>query len=274
MDHKQISSITASVLLCAGVVLTQQTASGVVVPLGHGGSSLTVDVDSAAGMNSWLVDSAPSQNQLNKQWFYYRIGGGLAMPINTISAATINNPDSQTLEATYANAQFSLTVSYVLTGGGTGTGLADIGETISVLNTSGASLDFHLFQYSDFNLLGTPGGDSVVIGSGYDSVIQWDGPTAIGETVTQPAASRAEAALAFTTLNNLNLIPGYDLNNNIGPLTGDVTWSFQWDSLIQDGQSLDVFKDKQMSITPVPEPAAASILAVALGAAGLLRRRL
>jgi hypothetical protein len=195
------------------------------------------------------------------------------MPINTISAATVNNPNSRTLEATYSTAQFSLTVSYFLTGGGTGTGNADIGETISVLNTSGAPLDFHLFQYSDFNLLGTPGGDSVVISSGFDSVIQWDGATGIGETAAQPTANRAEAALAFTTLNNLNTIPGYDLNNNIGPLSGDVTWSFQWDREIGVGLSLDVFKDKQMYIAPVPEPTTISILAVALGAAGFLRRR-
>lgn len=272
MDNKQISSITVSILLCAGVALTQ-TASAVVVPLSNGGSSVTVDVDSAAGMNSWIVDSAPTQNHLNMQWFYYRVGNGLAMPINTISAAAVNNPDSQTLEAVYANAQFTLTVSYVLTGGGTGSGLADIGETISVLNTSGGSLNFHLFQYSDFNLLGTPGGDSVQIGNALDSVIQWDGATGIAETVTQPPASRAEAALAFTTLNNLNTVAGYNLNNNIGPLSGDVTWSFQWDSVIGNGLSLDVFKDKQMAIAPVPEPTAISMLAIALGAAGFLRRR-
>lgn len=272
MDNKQIPTLAAAVLLCGGLTVAQK-ASAVVVPLAHGGSSLTVDVDSAAGMNSWIVDTAPSQNQLNKQWFYYRIGGGLAKPINTISAAAVNNPDSQTLEAIYSNAQFTLTVSYVLNGAGTGTGLADIGETISVLNTSGAPLDFHLFQYSDFNLSGTPGGDSILIGNAFDSVIQWEGTTAIGETAAQPPASRGEAALAFTTLNNLNTIPGYDLNNNIGPLSGDVTWSFQWDREIGAGLSLDVFKDKQMYIAPVPEPTAISIIAVALGAAGFLRRR-
>ncbi len=272
MDNKQISSITASILLCAGVVFTQ-TASAVIVPLTHGGSSVTVDVDSAAGMNSWFVDNAPTQNHLNSQWFYYRIGNGLAMPINAIGAASVNNPDSQTLEATYTHAQFTLTVSYVLTGGGVLSGNADIAETINVFNNSGAPLDFHLFQYSDFNLLGTAGGDSVIVGNAFDSVIQWDGATGIAETAAQPPANRAEAALAFTTLNNLNTIPGYDLNNNIGPLSGDVTWSFQWDSLIQNGQSLDVFKDKQMAIAPVPEPTAISMLAVALGAAGFLRRR-
>ena len=272
MDNKQVSSITASILLCAGVSFTQ-TANAILVPLSHGGSSVTVDVDSAAGMNSWFVDNAPTQNHLNSQWFFYRIGNGLAMPINTISAAAVNNPDLQTLEAAYTHAQFTLTVSYVLTGGGTLSGNADISEAISVLNTSGAPLDFHLFQYSDFNLLGTPGGDSVVVGNSFDSVIQWDGATGISETVAQPPASRAEAALAFTTLNNLNTIPGYDLSNNIGPISGDVTWSFQWDNLIESGQSLDVFKDKQMSIALVPEPTAISILAVALGAVSFLRRR-
>jgi hypothetical protein len=273
MDSQQISRIAASILLCAGVALAN-TSNAQLVSLSHGGSTLDVELSGAnAGANSWTVDTIAA-NHLNKQWFQFRVGsGGFAAPINTIGAVSYSNPDSQTLEATYANAQFSLTISYSLTGGGLGSGNADIGETISVLNTSGAPLDFHLFQYSDFNLLGTPSGDNVIIGSGYDSVIQWDGLTGIAETVASPAANRAEAALAFTTLNNLATVPGYNLNNNVGPLSGDVTWSFQWDSLIQDGQSLDVFKDKQMSIAPVPEPTAVSILAVALGAVGFLRRR-
>jgi len=275
MENKKSYNTVAAVIV-AGAMLISQPSLAQTVSLSSGGSSADVVLSGAgAGMNSWYVDTAPSANQLNKQWFYYRIGNGLAQPINTIGGLTYTTVGTDTLEAIYSNSQFSLTISYVLSGGGTGTGNADIQETISVLNTSGSALDFHLFQYSDFNLLGSPGGDSVVIGGSggfYNSVLQWDGMTGISESITTPPADRAEAALAFTTLANLNSIPGYDLNNNTGPLSGDVTWSFQWDRIIPNNESLDVFKDKQMSIAPVPEPSVLALIGAGLIALGLRRK--
>jgi len=280
MENKRFYSLGVSVVLGLAMSFTQASQAATIISLNDGGSTAVVDLDSlsgGAGMNSWTVDTAPTQNQLNKQWFYYRVGGGLAQPINLIGALTYSNPDSQTLEATYTSSQFSLTIAYTLSGGGTGTGGADISENISVSNTSGAPLDFHLFQYSDFNLLGTPGGDSLVIGSpypgAYNSAIQWEGSTAISESSHSPFADRAEAAVAFTTLNNLNTIPGYPLNNYLGPVSGDVTWSFQWDKEIGIGADAIWSKDKQMHIEPVPEPTAISMIAAAVVAAGFLRRR-
>jgi hypothetical protein len=146
-------------------------------------------------------------------------------------------------------------------------------ETITVLNTSGAALNFSLFQYSNFDLLGTPGGDTVTF-TGWDAVKQTEGVFGIQEGIIQPTASFREAALTGLggTLDKLANVANYDLNNIGGPLSGDVTWAFQWDYLIPDGQSLDVYKDKTLIAPQVPEPTSTMLLAVGVGALALRRR--
>jgi len=264
-----ISSKTskAIVLLAVGLLSSGQLMAVVstTYTLTDNGSTALVDPDSGAGMYHWSIDG---QNQLEKQWFYFRVGNlDVAQPINSISSSILLNNNANTLVTSYANAQFSLTISYVLTGGSFGAGSADILETISVQNNSGSPLDFHLFQYSNFDLLGTPGLDSVQF-LGLDSVIQKEGLFGIQEGIIQPEASFGEASLAGLggTLDKLTTVPGYNLNNNMGPITGDVTWAFQWDYTIANGASLDVFKDKTLIVPTIPEPTSLSLIAVGLGA--------
>jgi hypothetical protein len=239
------------------------------------GSTAWLDVNSSAGMNHW--DLGFGGNQLNQQWFWYRIGNGLAQPINTIGTASVSVNSANWIDVTYTSTSgplFSLTVSYVLTGGGVGSGTALIKENITVLNQSGSAINnFNLFQYSDFNLLGTPGGDSVIINSTFDSVTQTEGSAGIGEVITDPFANRAEAAFVNNTLNNLNTIPGYDLNNNLTAGPGDVAWSFQWIADIANNEELLIVKDKGVRITVIPEPSVMALVALSLVAVGTLRRR-
>ena len=265
-------SVIGTTLLLAATIFSPVLSGA--ITLNDNGSKAMIDPNSAAGMNWWDVDGV--NNQLQKQWFYYRTGGGLAQPINTISAASILNLSGNQVSVIYTSpGSFSLQVDYTLNGGGVGSGNALIKENISILNLGTGSLDFHLFQYSNFDLLG-PDHDSVGIattGSGYDSVVQWQGAFGITEGIISPAANRAEAALAFSTETSLTTIPGYDLNNNLSLLDGDVTWSFQWDNVIAGGDGLFIFKDKSMTIAPVPEPSSIALMALGLAAIRLTSRR-
>jgi hypothetical protein len=271
----RVTTCVASLAVVASFFTPSQSQAVVGYSLTDGGSTALLDVGSAAGMYHW--DLGFGGNQLNQQWFWYRIGGGLAQPINAIGTPTVSVNGANWIDVTYTSSSgplFSLTVSYVLTGGGVGSGTALIKENITVLNQSGGTINnFNLFQYSDFNLLGTPGGDSVSINASLDSVIQTEGSAGIGEVITDPFANRAEAALVNNTLNNLNTVAGYDLNNNLAAGPGDVAWSFQWIADIDNNQELAIVKDKGVRITVIPEPSVLALVALSLGLAGTLRRK-
>jgi hypothetical protein len=247
-----------------GVVLTDQNSTAMVA------------LDSAAGMYHWSVDG---QNQLNQQWFYYRVGNsGVAQAINAISPSSYVTYNANEVTATYANAQLSVSINYILSGGLSGSGTASILESISVHNNSDAPLDLHFFQYSDFDLGGTPGGDSIAIsgspGPGFNYVNQTKGPgMSIGEAIVNPFATRAETDNAFNTLTSLTGISGYNLNNNLSSGPGNVTWALQWDANVAIGADFDVFKGKRLAIVPIPEPSSLALIALGAGALGLVRRR-
>src|SRR5262245_53243535 len=221
MNRKNLFLPLSTALLLSCALSLPQHADASVVNLADGNSQATIDLDSVAGMNYWAVDG---QNQLVKQWFWYRVGGGVASPINTISLASFSNTGNEVI-ATYANATLSLSIHYLLTGGLAGSGTADIQESISIHNFTGGPLDLHFYQYSDFDLLGT-GGDSVMVGN--DFAVQTKGPTQIAEAVNSPSASHYEGALFNSTLNNLNTVANLVLNDSGSAGPGNVTSAVAW----------------------------------------------
>src|SRR5262245_58397633 len=103
--------------------------------LSNGNSSAQIDPNSQAGMFNWFVDGV---NNLNQQWFWYRVGANPEASINTIGAPSIVRPDAKTAYITYGGAGngFSVEIDYVLTGQSAGSGQADIRESIRIHNFS------------------------------------------------------------------------------------------------------------------------------------------
>lgn len=248
-----------------------------VVVLSHNNSSAAIDTSSAAGMFQWTVSG---QNALSQQWFWFRVGANPEAPINTISAPTITTPDARTLYTSYFNGSYGVQVDYLLTGYSAGSGNSDLAETITITNATAAPLDFHFFQYSDFDL-GAPGGDQVAISVNpnplspffgrYNTATQVDPFVGLTETVLTPGANHGEVANFNATLIKLNNLAPDNLSDVNGPtLPGDVTWAFQWDFNIPAGSSLGISKDKSLHLNLVPEP---SLLVLAgLGAVTLVLR--
>jgi hypothetical protein len=277
LSLKRVTSLGAW-LVVSGMLLLPGHGIAQVVTMNDGGSSATIDLGSSAGMNNWSV---LGQNQLNQQWFWYQTDGGIAQPINTISAPTVqtylgNNGINEVI-ATYQNSQLSIEIDYILSGGGAGSGNADITESIMAVNkNTSSSLTLNLFEYSNFNLLQSGNNNITIFGNpvtGYNFVQQTSGSTAIQEGIISPNANHAEAANLNQTLNELNSHAGLVLNDTASAGPGNVTWAFQWDQTIDAGGQLDIFKDKNLSISMVPEPSIVAIIAMGAGALGLALRR-
>jgi hypothetical protein len=302
MNHVNFFAGNRVASLCAALVV-----SGVIffpvkdmagnVTMNDGGSSATVNLGGGTGnigMNNWDVGGP---NQLNQQWFWYSIPGvnlGVAQSIDTISAATVltasGSDGINDLLATYQNNQLTVNVEYMLMGNGAGSGSADLGENLTILNSGLSEFTLKFYQYSDFNLLGgandivsmygTPYNPSDPF-SGYNGALQLvNGSTGSGiaELVNAPNANNGEANTVGgvnSTLYKLNNTANLTLNDNVNAGPGDVTWALEWDATLAAGQSLSISKDKGLAVmySIVPEPTTMAFIALGLGVLGLARRR-
>lgn len=287
MSHKSI--LQRAVL--AAAVLAGSVAHGAIITLTDGNSVAKLDPLSQAGMFHWNVQG---QNQLVQQWFWYRVGNsGPEQSIDTLGTPTVTLFNgSSGVTTTYTTANFTLSIRYLLTGGavvGSGHANADIAETITITNNTANPLNFHLFQYSDFDMDG-PAGDTVslgVLGTPPRFIVadQTNGATvSLSETVVTPKANHGEVATFPLILNKLNDGLTTTLNDSVGPVgPGDVAWALQWDftGIGNDYAAIPAFgsaiisKDKFLDVVipggGVPEPASLGLLSA--GLMGLLLRR-
>lgn len=260
-------------LLCGFVVQSQAT----LYTLSQNDSTVLIDPNSQAGLYNWSVGGV---NQLNQQWFWYRVGSaGPEASIDTISAVAATQPVANKLNTTYANATISVNTAYTLLAPGNGT--ATLSEMITVMNTSAVSQDYHFYQYSDFDLAGVTGNQNVQFynngSSSYYEVIQTGAPGSVVEKAIAPAVAAGAATLEVQadyfpgTLNLLNdglpTTLSNTLNNNAGP--GDVTYAYEWDATLAPGTSLQISK-----LLTVPEPSSLALISSgALLLAWVQRRR-
>jgi hypothetical protein len=253
------------VVLLPALTIISPSLSASIYTLTDNGVTALFDSTGGAGWYNWTV---AGQNQLNQQWFWYRIGtSGGESAINAIGAPTITQNVPYQLTALYANGALSVQVTYGLTGNTASSGM---NESVRIINNTATNLDLHFFQYTDFDLGGFAGGQTVSLGTLPSMATQTLGSAySAGETVT-PTVSHREANFFNNTLVSLNDLTPTTLNDNLGPVgPGDVTFAFQWDFTIGPGLSKSL---SPIMNVQVPEPSALALMIVGLAALTLRRQ--
>lgn len=264
----KINRIFAVLMLMAALALVATPAWATAYTLSEGNSVVKIDPASQWGMYQWNVDGI---SNLYQQWFWYRVGNSGGQQSLDALPVVVQESTSTELELLYSGGSpgqaFTIQVKYSLNAGSVGSGTSDVDEAIQIdtpSTNSSSPLNFHFFEYSDFDLAGTIPDAGVTI-SGFNAAgkpntaDQWDANSTLSETVTTGThrPNRWEAGFYPNTLNSLN--GGlYNLNDVVSQGAGDDTWAFQWDASIAKGGSYVISKDKSLNVF-VPEPA--SILA-------------
>ncbi|MBM4019394.1 MAG: PEP-CTERM sorting domain-containing protein [Planctomycetes bacterium] len=263
-------------LVAAGVLAAAAAgAHAGVIRLEDGNTVALFDPTAAALQFAWYVDGT---NYLREQGFWYRLdgeGAGGEAPladlglVSAVPLDTTGDGLDDMLRLKYAQGGLTVEVIYTLVGGTDGSGWADLTEVIRFTNRRTVPVVTHFFQYVDFDLSAGGAADTAWIHGGNTARQTGDGLD-LAETVDTPPPTQYAAALTPEIRDALGDGGPTNLGLAPGPVTGDATWSFQWDFSLPAGGSYIISKDKSLI---VPEPATVVLMGLGAAALGLRRRK-
>jgi hypothetical protein len=168
-------------------------------------------------------------------------------------------------------------VTYMLSGGQANSTTSDLTDTIKILNNGSGNLDFHFFEYANFNLGNSTSGQTVSVTNGNTATVSGNGGQA--QTVVSPAPSEHEANSFPTLLNEISSSSKkYTLSDANAASAGDGEFGYEWDKTLSmcGGSSLVISGDTVIHapapVVVIPEPMNGGSIAV-LGLGGLLLKR-
>ena len=142
-----------------------RSAAGSDFTLRDGNSRVKVDPAIQTTVHEWNVEGTQHLKELSN---WYRIGSSRESPLNTLAlfpAAYFDSngngvPDSVQLVYGSFEHEFVIEAEYRVVGGAPGSGLSSLFETVRIRNLGSADLDFHFFEYIDFDLSHSPTDDT------------------------------------------------------------------------------------------------------------------
>ena len=247
--------ILCVLILCVVGGLASQRSVAQLVTLTDGNSLAQFNIASQANNLRWQVDGV---NQLAQQACWYRVGNDPeqsvhALQIGAYSATDTNfdgSPDTLYVRYLLSN-QFKIETRYSLSGGLAGRGFSGMGEQISITSLFDGPLQFHFFQYADFNLQGDPNGDSADF-TNSNAAQQYKGSADLIQTAVGPVPSHREIAFSPIMRDELNdgmatTLSDTPIGTVVGP--GDMTWAYQWDFLLTPNGTFQISVAENISVS-------------------------
>jgi len=278
MLRKLVSRGLGALCAAAAVGIFAAAAHATPVVLVDGNSSATFDPTSQAGNSSWVVDGV---NHMTQSWFWGTSSAGAPDSLDTAATSPTVFSSGGVLSATYLGDGYNIALKVTLTGGSAGSGNSAMTETFTFNNTSDASMNLRLYEYEDFGLNGTAGGETLNL-SGTPKVNTAD--LTKGTTTAEVVASgggrapdRYQTGTGSTIKSLLNGgSPVTFSNNSTGPVIGDDNFAFEWDQTLAAGGTFQISIDKTIqggSTVPLPNAAYGALALMALlGGVGLVRK--
>ena len=270
----------ASVLVACGSLALPCSAQIYGMTNGNATVQINAGGGGTPGMTSWTVDGV---NQVKQQWFYYGIGGGPNQSIDTLGNLFVDpRANSTTLNLTYSDLptlpNYKITDDYQLSAFANGSGISQLGEQVTFYNLTANPLTLRFFDYSDYDLNGTPNGQSLTFYTKNAGLQTYFYQTAGSSILTNSAQyglnkpTYLYGDLFSSTLQTItNGSPSSLGSSHLTAGPGDVTGTLEWDITLAAGSSLQLSKTIYMV---VPEPSVFGFLGMGLIAwAAVYRKR-
>jgi hypothetical protein len=272
---------TAALITLGG--LTAPAPASDLLELQDGNSVLRSDVLRFNTEEAWFVDTT---NTLFTDLYFFNVGDNPAqreLRLEDFDQISLQQPAPNRLlfngQSSMFGGNLNFSLDSTLIGGAIGSHEARVEDVIEVSFAGDSPLPFTLFSYIDYDLRLDDDPDNDIVTVEGNTILQTD-PTGLEATLT--AVGRTPSAVEFDEYPFL-ISRLYDdtrttLTPTAEPLANvDVTAAFQFDDILQPGETL-TFQfvkqiQKQQPPTRVPEPTLLLALGVVVGGLVTLRKR-
>lgn len=258
-------TLKKSLAVLAGVLAVSPSFA---VVLTDGGSSVTLNDAGLSGstalISNWNLNTGGDQ-LWDHSWFF-RTQTGPAVRVNSLAQVSTQSLGANAHRVTFGNADFQIDMTFSLFGGN---GSASIAEQIRVRNIGANPLNIVLYRYSDFDLAGTVGNDTVTR-TNSSTMTQVDGAwSLVSSAVPVPMFTQLGTGFLGTITSGANLDTAAGAGIGASATPSDAAFAMQFMHQLGVGGQAVMSTDQVLRV--VPEPG--SMIALGLGAAALVARR-